>query len=137
MSTGYPQSQPRTTPPARSRRADVSDSGVWARYANMVLGAWLFLSAFLWSHSAFVRTNTWIVGLLIVAFAGWALVAPKVRWANTVIGAWFFFSTLFAFHLYAGTMWHNLIAAIIVFGLSLVPSARINAGVRTGRQMPV
>jgi hypothetical protein len=30
----------------------------WPRVANIVLGIWLFLSAFLWLHSAAQMTNT-------------------------------------------------------------------------------
>ncbi len=96
--------------------------GVGARVANIVLGVWLFISAFVWLHSYASRTNTWICGLLAVAFAVWALWAPAARWLNTALSIWLFFSTLVIFHANVGTLWNNIIVAILVFAFSLVPS---------------
>jgi len=46
-----------------------------ARIVNIVLGVWLFISAFLWPHTYAQMTNTWILGVLCVVFA---LVAMRV-----------------------------------------------------------
>ncbi len=108
---------PRTpaTPPA-------PESDAWPRAANIVLGAWLFISAFIWPHTQSSATNTWIVGLLIAIVGIVALYVPWVRWLNAVLAVWLFISTLIFPHVVAATMWNNTIVAILVFLLALVPS---------------
>lgn len=116
-----------TTP---DRRTDTStptaaggpDAGAAARYVNIVVGVWLFISAFIWQHTDASRTNTWIVGALCAIFAVIALKSPPVRWLNTVLSVWLFFSVFAVYHLSGGTFWNNLIAAIVMFAASLVPS---------------
>ena len=95
---------------------------VWARYLNVLLGIWLFISAFLWSHTPQQRTNTWIVGLLVVAFSLWALSYATARYLNTAAAIWLFFSTWALPTLHAGTVWNNLLVAIAVFIFSLIPA---------------
>lgn len=98
-----------------------SSSNAWARWVNIALGAWLFISAFIWPHTTSSATNTWIVGLAIVAAGIGAMYVPWFRWVNTALAIWLFFST-FAFpHVTTGTMWNNAIVAILVFIVSLVP----------------
>lgn len=111
----------RTTTTTTTPRNDPG-IGVAARYANIVAGVWLFISAFLWEHSDASRTNTWIVGLLMVIFAAAGLRAPVARFANTALSLWLFFSTLTIFHLQSITLWNNLIVAALVFTLSFVPN---------------
>lgn len=125
-----PIDEKRTT--TTTRQNDTS-TGAAARYASIVAGVWLFLSAFLWEHSGASRTNTWIVGLLMVIFAAVALRAPMARFANTALSLWLFFSTLTIFHLQSITLWNNLTVAAIVFLLSLVPSRGTGEGHRPRR----
>jgi hypothetical protein len=101
----------------------VNESGPWPRWLNIALGVWLFISAFVWPHTANSQANTWIVGVLVVAFALWGMFTPPVRWVNTVLAVWLFFSTFFFAHITAGTVWNNAIVAILVFILSLVPGS--------------
>jgi hypothetical protein len=98
---------------------------IWGgpRVANLILGAWLFISAFLWRHAAGERSNTWIVGLLIIAFAILSAARPQARYANTVLAVWLFFSTLTSYHMTSATAWSNCIVAILVFLFSLAPSS--------------
>ena len=43
-----------------------------ARIVNLVLGIWLFISAFVWPHSTAQMTNTWILGVLtVISGLGW------------------------------------------------------------------
>ncbi len=105
------------------RPVGTGPAGRGARGINIVLGAWLFISAFVWPHSAAARTNTWICGLLAVAFAVWALWAPATRWLTTALAIWLFISTLSIFHVSEATLWNNVIVAILLFIFSLVPSA--------------
>lgn len=104
-----------------------------ARYLNIIAGAWLFISAFIWQHSDSSRTNTWIVGALTVIFAVIALRTPAARFANTALSVWLFFSTLAFFHLTGATLWNNLIVAAIIFIASLVPSSAMGSGGRPRR----
>jgi hypothetical protein len=99
-----------------------SDVGAWPRWINLVLGVWLFVSAFIWPHTQASYTNTWILGVLITAVAVWALFVPAVRWANTALAVWLFISTLFIMHISTGTAWNNAIVAALVFIFSLMPS---------------
>lgn len=110
----------------RGRESHLTRMGAASRGArgiNIVLGVWLFISAFVWPHSAAARTNTWICGLLAVAFAVWALWAPAARWLNTALAIWLFISALSIFHVSGATLWNNVIVAIFLFVFSLVPSA--------------
>lgn len=104
-----------------------------ARYVNIIVGAWLFISAFVWQHSATSRTNTWIVGALAVIFAIIALQSPVVRYANTVLSVWLFISNFVFAHVTRATLWNNLIVAIVMFVVSLVPSRAMGAGHRPRR----
>lgn len=92
-----------------------------ARLANVVLGLWLFTSAFVWHHFEGSRNNTCVVGALIVACSVAALRHTAWRRANTVLAGWLVVSTLMVFHPYElATMWNNLLVAGVVCALSLV-----------------
>lgn len=97
-------------------------SGVWARYANLILGLWLFTSAFMWPHSPPSRTNTWMVGLTIALLSISAIGAPAARFANTATAVWLFFSTITISHYSSDSLWNNAIVASAVFLLSFVPN---------------
>ncbi|MGE5187221.1 MAG: SPW repeat protein [Acidobacteriota bacterium] len=107
-----------------------NSAGMWARWINIIAGAWLFVSAFVWPHTMSMQTNTWIVGGLIFVAAIIAVFAPTVRFANTVLAIWLFFSTFFIVHTNTGTVWNNVIVAIVVFVLSLTPSSAMSYGGR-------
>jgi hypothetical protein len=91
------------------------------RIVNVVLGAWLFISAFCWPHSRAQLTNTWILGVLCVVFALIAMAVPWVRYLNTLLALWLFISAWALPTVSAGTIWSNVLVAIAVFVLSLVP----------------
>lgn len=92
------------------------------RYVNIIAGAWLFTSAFLWQHSAPSRMNNWVVGGLIMVFAAIGLLLPMARILNSVLSIWLFFSALAVFHLMGAALWNNLIMATVVFLVSLIPT---------------
>jgi SPW repeat len=102
----------------------------WPRWLNIAVGAWLFISAFLWPHAANAYANTWLVGLLIVAAAIVAMYVPWVRWLNTVFAVWLFFSTFAFVHAEPATTWNNAIVAIVVFVTSLAPGRLPRLGSR-------
>lgn len=93
-----------------------------ARVLNLLIGVWLFISAFVWPHTVAARTNTWILGVLIVVFALIAMAQPMARWLNTLAAIWLFFSTLAISHMSQATVINNIIVAIVVFILSFIGS---------------
>ena len=92
-----------------------------ARIANVVLGVWLFISAFLWQHSYAQRTNTWILGVLCVAFALIAMRVAEARYLNTLLAIWLFISVWALPSISSGTRWVNALTAIAIFAVSLAP----------------
>jgi hypothetical protein len=94
------------------------------RIINVALGTWLFLSAFAWPHSRAQQTNTWIVGALTVAIAYAGMTVPWARYFNTVLAIWLFISAFVLPKLSVGTVWNNVLVAIAIFCVSLVPSDR-------------
>lgn len=96
-----------------------------ARTLNILLGIWLFISAFVWPHDAAQMTNTWILGVLCVVFAIVATRVDQVRYLNTLLGIWLFVSAFVLPTQSRGTTWNNALVAIAVFIISLTPSDRL------------
>ncbi len=104
-----------------------------ARTLNILIGIWLFVSAFVWPHTTAQMTNTWILGVLCVVFALVALRLEQARFLNTALAIWLFVS---AFVLPAGnrgTVWNNALIAIAIFVVSLAPSDRLQLPAKTPR----
>jgi hypothetical protein len=93
-----------------------------ARAVNVVLGIWLFISAFLWPHSQAQMTNTWILGVLCVVFALIAARIPSASYLNTALAVWLFISAFALPTAQIGTMWNNALVAVAIFIASLVES---------------
>lgn len=98
----------------------MSNRGI--RDINILLGVWLFLSAFLWPHTPAQFANTWIVGALVSIFALIGLAAPPARFLNTILAVWLFISTWALPTISSATVWNNVIVAIGVFIVSLLQS---------------
>jgi hypothetical protein len=96
--------------------------GAAPRIINVVLGVWLFISAFVWPHTQAQMTNTWILGVLCVIFALVAMAVPWVRFLNTLLAIWLFISAWALPSTSAGTVWNNVLVAIAIFVVSLIPS---------------
>jgi hypothetical protein len=91
-----------------------------ARALNAMIGFGLFLSPFLWPHSAFQRLNAWVVGMAAVTAA--LAAARGLRWAryvNVALGAWLILSALLPLGQRSATVWTHLIAGfgLVLFGL--------------------
>lgn len=95
--------------------------GLWARYGNAAAAVWLFISAFAWLHTAPQRTNTWLIAVVMLATALFAVGQPVVRYLNTALAVWLFASALWM-RSFSTTIWNNAIVAVVVLILSLVPS---------------
>lgn len=110
------------------------DTYAAARVVNIILGIWLFVSAFLWLHGSAQMTNTWIVGALAVAAALIAMRVPEVRYFNTVLAVWLFVSVWALPRINTATMWNNALVAVVMFFASLSPgylTDRTRTGPRT------
>jgi hypothetical protein len=90
-----------------------------ARYINIVLGVWLFISAFAWEHTSAQFTNAWLVGLLIAACAAAATRIDGARYLNTILAVWLFLSNWIIPTQFEGTVWNNILVSIAVLVLSL------------------
>jgi hypothetical protein len=67
-------------------------------------------------------TNTWIVGVLQVIFALVAIFSvSQARYLNTILSIWLFISAFALPSVSSGTIWNNVIVAILTFACSLVP----------------
>ena len=93
-----------------------------ARLMNLVLGIWLFISAFVWQHDRPQMTNTWILGVLVVIFALVAMRAQAARYLNSLLAVWLFISAFALPHLHRGTVWNNALVALVMFFVSLQSS---------------
>ena len=110
-------------------------NGTWVRYATSAIATWLLLSAFLWTHTSAQRVNTWVVGALMLVAALAAAAVPKLRFTNTVISAWLFFSTI-GLGGYTATVVNNLVVAVVVLVLSLMPPVRTPGATVLPRRRP-
>ena len=93
-----------------------------SRVVTLILGVWLFISAFLWPHTASQMTNTWILGVLCVVFAFLATSVQWFRFLNTALAVWLFISAFALPSLSRGTVWNNALVAIAIFVFSLIPA---------------
>jgi hypothetical protein len=89
---------------------------------NLILGAWLFVSAFLWTHTPADRVSCWAVGLGLVAFAIVAMTIPPARYVNSALAVWLFISAFALPHVHQGTRWNEVIVSLLVLSLSIVPT---------------
>lgn len=92
----------------------------WPRVASIILGVWLFISAFLWPHTYDQMTNSWILGVLCVAFGLIAMRIPEVRYLNGLLAIWLFISA-WVLPTSTDTRWNHVIVAIALFLVSLAP----------------
>jgi hypothetical protein len=89
---------------------------------NVILGVWLFISAFVWHDSHAQATNTWICGVLCVVIAIAGMGVPWARFLNTGLAVWLFVSAWALPTEHVATLWNNVLVAIALFVVSLVPS---------------
>ena len=96
--------------------------GPRARYTNMALGLWLFVSAFAWPHTASTRVNTCMVGLFVAIAATMAAGISVFRQLTSVLALWLLFTTLLVYPASPITFWSNVLTAVAVLVVSLIPS---------------
>ena len=96
-----------------------------ARYLNVILGIWLFISAFIWRHTPEQFNNSLVVGALCVLISLVALAVPQVRYLNTLLAIWLFISAFALPRVSSGTVWNDVLVAIAIFVVSLLPTERV------------
>jgi hypothetical protein len=98
------------------------------RIFNVLIGTWLFLSAFAWPHSPAEAALTMVVGGLSVVFALATIYHGAFRYVNAGLAVVLFVSALALSGWTGPTMWHNAVAAIGIFVLALMDGSPAPAG---------
>lgn len=95
--------------------------GLWARTANLLLGAWLVFSAFAWDRGA-PRVNAALVGYLVFVFALLATALDGVRALTFALGLWLVVSVWLLPAATEAMRWNTGLVGLAVLLLSLVSS---------------
>jgi len=125
-----------TNPPGgmggnQNRTGDVQPWHRWQDWVNLILGIWLFIAPWVW-HSATATAasatsagpNAWVLGVIVVVMALWALAAPAVQfpeWINALAGIWLFIApwVLGFARTTASSAWNQWVVGVIVFILAI------------------
>jgi len=92
-----------------------------ARIFNVLLGAWLFLSAFAWPHSGMQFPAALVCGGLTVVLSLATIYIPGLRYLTAVVAALLFASSIASVrHWDPRTSWHNAIIAVAIFVAALI-----------------
>ncbi len=107
-----------------------------ARTLTLMLALWLFFSAFAWPRTAASLTNAWTVGVVvsILCVAG-MLRRVWLRYVTTALSAWLFASAFLLPHRSPRAVWNDVIVALAMLALSLVPGS-MYARTELGRRRP-
>lgn len=93
-----------------------------ARWVNVMLGVWLFFSAFFWHHAQRQFNNAWVVGIAVMILATMAVRFDELRLANLVLAVWLFVSLWLLPRDSSVTLWNNLAASVAMFIVASVPN---------------
>jgi hypothetical protein len=92
-----------------------------ARIVNLLLGIWLFFSAFAWPHESRQQVVTCIFGILVAVIGFLAVrLSSGIRFANTVLAVLLFASAFVLHHAAVTTVWNNSFVAVVIFLVSLI-----------------
>lgn len=108
-----------------------------ARIANVVLGLWLFVSAFVWPHTYAEEANATLVGpfIALTSLAAWT-VGPRVQlcYINAALGAWLLMSIVGFPPRSLVTAVHDAIVGALVFVFALIPIPSSTPSAREAQQ---
>jgi hypothetical protein len=110
---------PVTNPSRRFYGNDIMAGGT-PRVVNIALGAWLFLSTFLWPHTNAQATNSWLCGALIIVLSAVSNRYANARYGTAAVAVWLFISVWALATRTPATFWNNLLVSIAVFFVSLM-----------------
>ncbi|HMF44081.1 MAG TPA: hypothetical protein VKQ32_25580 [Polyangia bacterium] len=104
-----------------------------ARIFNVLIGAWLFLSAFAWPHTHGQKLAAMIVGALTVVLSLAASYIGGLRYLIAVMAVMLFVMAVTGTSHWNVTLWHNAIVALAIFVAALLD--RGPAGTRREREI--
>ena len=90
------------------------------RIFNVLVGTWLFLSAFAWHHTTPQGMTALICGALTVLLSLASMYVPGLRYLLAVVAVILFVTSLATANHFDRTFWHNSIMAIAIFVSALV-----------------
>ena len=107
---------------------DIARNARWQDVANLVLGAWLFISPWVlrFSDAGKVATNAWIFGIIIALLALSAIFAYQrwEEWLTAAIGVWVFISPwVLGAVSNARILWSSLVVGALLVILALWSSS--------------
>ena len=106
----------------------------WQDWANLILGAWLFISPWILRSSGIYNQDAWWVGALIVLVAIWALAMPATalaEWSNILLGAGLFIAPWVLNYRTVPATWNAWIVAVLVVIFAASALAGTRAASRT------
>lgn len=103
---------------------DALRSALGPRLLQILFGAWLIVSVFLWPHSRVQAVVAWTGGGLAVALAVVSLWVTSFRLLLGLAGIWLLLGTLMA-HASIATLVNNIACALAIIGLSFLPPGEI------------
>lgn len=91
-----------------------------ARILNVLMGTWLFLSAFMWPHQPVQGVATIACGVVIVLLSLGTIYVPTLRYGTAVAALALFVTSVVRSGISDRTVWHNTVVAVIVLIAALV-----------------
>lgn len=110
--------------------ASTNDNGQsWTPILAALLGVWLVVSTFLWSHNVVQRINTVACGLLTLIIAFLSARFPRMRYANVAVGLWLLVVSAYALQTSVlATEWNEIFVGIVLIAVSIIPNRRVLPG---------
>lgn len=91
---------------------------------NLILGGWIFMSAFLWPHSEVQRFNAIIAGGLAAIFALLSSTRTRARvvhYLSAAVGAWLFWFAWFFSSRNLATAYNEMAVGLAMFCFAILP----------------
>ncbi len=101
-----------------------------ARTLTLLLGLWLFVSAFTWPRTPASAASAAAVGLVACAAAIAAMWRSGARFLDTALSAWLLASAFLLTQRPGVAFWNDVVVALAMLALSLVPGTMYPAGRR-------
>lgn len=104
--------------------------GMTARTLTLLLGLWLFVSAFIWPRAPASAANAGAVGLVACIAAVAAMWRRRARFLDTALSAWLLASAFLLPQRSGVAFWNDVTVAFAMLALSLVPGTMYPLGRR-------
>jgi hypothetical protein len=104
-----------------------------ARIFTILIGTWLFLSAFAWPHQSAQGFTALVCGALTVFFALLTIYLPNVRYMTAATAVVLFVASLASAARLDRSFWHNAVIAVAIFFAAVLDPG--TAGARREREL--